>query len=81
MTAGGMTPDGKPPDGVRHDQRTPDGMAAQPVTTYMTESCSLPFCRGCGHGHVLRKLTVPGRIDSSDSFVQRWVRGEHGGEA
>src|SRR3990172_2112747 len=56
MTAGGMTPDGKPPDGVRHDQRTPDGMAAQPVTTYMTESCSLPFCRGCGHGHVLRKL-------------------------
>jgi 2-oxoglutarate ferredoxin oxidoreductase subunit beta len=28
----------------------------EPVQSYMTEPCSIPFCKGCGHGHVLRKL-------------------------
>ncbi len=26
------------------------------VQSYMTEPCSIPFCKGCGHSHVLRKL-------------------------
>lgn len=26
------------------------------IQSYMTEPCSIPFCRGCGHAHVLRKL-------------------------
>lgn len=26
------------------------------IQTYMTEPCSIPFCKGCGHSHVLRKL-------------------------
>jgi 2-oxoglutarate ferredoxin oxidoreductase subunit beta len=30
--------------------------AHKAVTSFMAESCSLPFCKGCGHGHVLRKL-------------------------
>ncbi len=26
------------------------------IQSYMTEPCSIPFCKGCGHSHVLRKL-------------------------
>lgn len=25
-------------------------------TTYFVEHCTMPFCKGCGHSHVLRKL-------------------------
>ncbi|MBI5216714.1 MAG: hypothetical protein HY960_13260 [Ignavibacteriae bacterium] len=25
-------------------------------TTFITENCAMPFCKGCGHTHVLRKL-------------------------
>jgi len=32
------------------------GTDKKTVTSFMAESCSLPFCKGCGHGHVLRKL-------------------------
>ncbi len=45
-----------------------DGTTPQGVTTFMAESCSLPFCKGCGHGHVLRKLNdamVRLRLDPS----------------
>lgn len=31
-------------------------MQSAELTTYMTESCTMPFCKGCGHSHVLRKL-------------------------
>jgi len=31
-------------------------MTTGAVTSFMAESCSLPFCKGCGHGHVIRKL-------------------------
>jgi 2-oxoglutarate ferredoxin oxidoreductase subunit beta len=25
-------------------------------TTYMTENCAIPFCKGCGHTHAMKKL-------------------------
>ena len=25
-------------------------------TTFLTEPCAMPFCKGCGHSHVIRKL-------------------------
>lgn len=25
-------------------------------TTYLVENCIMPFCKGCGHSHIVRKL-------------------------
>ena len=31
-------------------------MTEQPPVNYLRENCTMPFCKGCGHSHVLRKL-------------------------
>ena len=51
-----------------------DTGAANAVTSFMAESCSLPFCKGCGHGHVLRKLNdamVQLRLDPQEGALRR----------
>lgn len=40
-----------------------------PIRTYMVPDCTMPFCKGCGHSHVVRKLDealVDLQLDPSD---------------
>ncbi|MEK7263666.1 MAG: hypothetical protein AAB071_04050 [Bacteroidota bacterium] len=36
--------------------------------TFLAEQCSMPFCKGCGHSHILRKL--------NDALVQLHLQPE-----
>jgi 2-oxoglutarate ferredoxin oxidoreductase subunit beta len=31
-------------------------MSSSEIATYLVPQCTMPFCKGCGHSHVLRKL-------------------------